>query len=239
MNKYKKISNRAWYGFLSIIIAMELAIFAGVIYLDSLMMKKPFSVAFKEFIPYSIVILITLFAFLFVMSRANKSNRSNKMLARMENDFKRQLKKSLKNKFGIASWFQINLDLNLMDSHESDIIKDLLSEIPPDNKESRYQLYATIGLYSLKNDDFKKAIKNFSLAIETNPKSIICHTWLAETYELIGDDINSINSYKRAEKISENIDPTLLDYFEEQINIVEKNGPRKSPPITGLKYGTF
>lgn len=149
------------------------------------------------------------------------------------------MKKFFKNKFGIASWFQINPDLNLMDSHESDIIKDLLSEITPENKELRYQLYATIGLYSLKNDEFKKAIENFCLAIEMNPKSIICYTWLAETYELIGDDINSINSYKRAENISENIDPTLSDYFEEQIHIVEKNGPRKSPPITGLKYGTF
>ncbi len=239
MNKYRKISNWAWYGYLSIIIAMELALFAGIIYLDSFMTKKPFSVVLKEFIPFSIIIFITLLVFLFVIFRANKSNRSNKMLAKMENDFKRQLKESIKNKFGSATYFQINPDLNLMDSHESDIIKSLLSEIPSDNRELRYLLNATLGLYSLKNDDFKKAITNFRLAIETNPTSIICLTWLAETYELIGDELNSIDSYQRAATLSKKISANLLDYFQEQKNIIEKNGPRKLPPITGIRYGSF
>lgn len=239
MKKYRKMSNLAWYVFLSIVVAMELAIFGGILLIFSYMSKKPFSIVFQEFLPFLLIILIKIFAFLYVISRANKSNRSNKVLAKMENDFKKKLKRTIKNKFGVAAYFQFNLDLNQMDLYESDILKNLLSEIPPDSKELRCQLYTTLGLYALKNDDFNNAIRNFRLALETHSNSIICLTWLAETYELIGDDLNSIDSYKRAANISENIDPALIDYYKEQINYVEKNGPRKSPPIGGLRYGTF
>ena len=188
----------------------------------------------QVFIFLSLIGAFSLFGY-FLYYLSNKSNRPNFRLAQLEDDYKEELKTTVRNKFGRAIYSQINPDLHSIDSDQSDIIKQLLSECSSNDNFLKYLLHATLGMYSLKNENEKNAIANFKSALVFNPDSIICLTWLAETYELVGDAENALAIYKRALMLS----PSIKRYFSKQIDIVENKGPRKKPPVTGFRYMAY
>jgi tetratricopeptide (TPR) repeat protein len=86
-----------------------------------------------------------------------------------------------------------------------------------DNIELKFYLYSLLGLYSIKSENVTKAIENFQMALSLRPDRIICKTWLAEAYELIGDASQAIAIYKGILAQNGNKDLMLSGYFNEQI----------------------
>jgi len=158
-------------------------------------------------------------------------------MAKLEEKFKRDLKQCIKTHLGIHALLNLNPDINQIDITQSEMISKLIETEAKDNIELKFYLYSLDGLYAIKSENVTKAIESFITAISIKSDCIICKTWLAEAYELIGDATQAIKTYD--EILSQNKDKTLSYYFAEQIKIVSEKGPRKLPPMTGLRYAIF
>ncbi len=238
MQKQTILKDRDYYKILIPIYAFGVLVFLCVLLFASWLSKKPFLEIIYELWPFLIIIPVGII-FLFILKLANRSSRKNKSIAKIENEFKKDLKLCIKQNLGKFALIDLNPDMNEMDVDQSSIIKKLLENEAKENIELKFYLYSLMGLYAIKSENVTKAIESFQTAISIRPDCIICKTWLAEAYELKGDGSQAIKTYKEILSKNGNIDSVLSVYFNEQIDIVTKKGPRKLPSMTGLRYVSY
>lgn len=77
----------------------------------------------------------------------------------------------------------------------------------------------TLGLFSIRSQQFDKAIERFKTVIEVKPDAE-SYFYLATSYENIGLKNEAIAAYKKSKEIA--ADPTLSQYIDRQIEALSK-----------------
>jgi tetratricopeptide (TPR) repeat protein len=231
-------SNKNFYKSLALAISSQCIALFGLLYFVSwLTGRSIIDILYDLWILIFTIPIVGIF--LIILKLGSRSSRNNKEMAKIENEFKRSLKKCIKKRLGKHALVNLNPDLNSIDVYHSEIIKNLIETEAKNKTELKYYLYSLLGLYSLKSDNVSKAIDSFLSATSFNPDCIMTKTWLAEAYELIGDASQAIKTYEELLDQTKKMSISLFDYFSAQIKIVKEKGPRKLPPMTGLRYVSY
>lgn len=106
------------------------------------------------------------------------------------------------------------------------------------NKALRFHIFNKLFKYHFIDENYGKSIKALKFALEIRPDDIITNVCLAETYEYIGNGEKAIETYENTKNMC-SLSSKLSSYMDEQIKRVSQKGPRKAPPIPGIRYGTF
>lgn len=77
----------------------------------------------------------------------------------------------------------------------------------------------TLGLFSMKSQQFDKAIERFKTVIDVKPDAE-SYFYLATAYEKIGLNSEAISAYQKSKEIA--ADPTLSQYIDRQIEALSK-----------------
>lgn len=143
--------------------------------------------------------------------------------------------------YGFSVYLKYRLDnLNQISSFTEDFFLILLPERPTHMDDSlTFSLYIKLAEYSLKDGAYQ--IEKFYLekALEKRPGNLVAHFRLAVVYERLGDGQRAIEHYKSTSGDSYGITDQLKRFITLQISRVAADGPRKEPPIPGLRFLTW
>jgi len=88
----------------------------------------------------------------------------------------------------------------------------------------------------IKNDDYGQAAANLDSALSIAPFDTLANIRMATVHEFLGDGPAAISSYVTAMKSLSAASEQLSTHIAAQIDRIKRNGPRKPPMITGLRY---
>jgi tetratricopeptide (TPR) repeat protein len=145
---------------------------------------------------------------------------------------------SLIRKFlGMGELVRFKLDrLNNIVTYGWDIYKKLLEHSNNKNKSNSFCLNHIAADLSRKEGDIKKERNYLLNAVASNPDDLISNFRLAVTFEREGRPEESIKYYRRALAASSNSSFELKEFINRQITRVKEKGPKKIPPVPGLRF---
>ena len=189
--------------------------------------------------PFLIIIILVLSILYLLLWKTPSSDRKYKELASLENIRENASKKKICEMLGKSIYIELNPNHTPMNIHQTDICKELLKQDDvKNNNELMFHIFNKLYKFYFIDEEYINAIEALNFALAINPSEIITNVCLAEMYEYIGKGDKAIKTYE-ATKIMCSLSSNLTKYIDNQIVIVRKKGPRKAPPITGFRYGTF
>ena len=203
----------------------------------------PFSFSSIEIVIFPILFLIievlTCFFLYRYYLKALSSDRKNKELASLENVRENESKEKICEILGKRIYIELNPNVTPMNVYQTNLCKELLKQDEVKNNNAlKFHIYNRLYKFHFIDEEYIKAIEALKSALAINSSEIIVNVCLAETYEYIGRGDKAIKTYETT-KIMCSLSSNLTKYIDNQIERVRKKGPRKAPPITGLRYGTF
>ncbi len=189
---------------------------------------------------FSIILLtFLLIIFYFYFPTPPSSNRSNRELARLEENLESTAKEVIISNLGKTLYLELNANFASINVNQTDICEKLLKlEEVSNDTELKFHIYFKLFKFFFIDESYQKSISSLNSAIEINPNNIISRISLAETYEYIGNGEKAIDAYKKLFEIN-HISNSLKNYINAQIERVVQKGPRKGPPMTGFRYMTY
>jgi hypothetical protein len=123
---------------------------------------------------------------------------------------------------------------------EEDYIKKLYEEkAENENEYLKFAIDLKLAEFSQKNENYDKERKYLTKALEKNRLNLIANYRMAISFEGADMGPDAIEYYKAALKDPQGISDQLQEFIRRQILLVEKNGPRKRPPVPGLRFITW
>ena len=175
----------------------------------------------------------------FLIFRARKSDRTNLELAGLEERQENEAKKILIDKLGKEIFLNLNPIANAMNVNQTDLCNDLLMQDEvKSNGELSFHLHLKRYWFHFVDGDYLKAIKALESALEIHSTDLITNVRLAEAYEYLGNAEKAVDIYSTIMDFS-SISSKLKEYIGRQIERVRQEGPKKAPPMPGLRYMTY
>jgi tetratricopeptide (TPR) repeat protein len=154
-----------------------------------------------------------------------------------ERQIRKQLNSMIRRYLGISEMLRFKLDhLNTIVTYGWDVYKKLLEQ-SNDRKDifNFYLNHIAADLFR-KEGDYKKE-RNFLLnAVSFCPDELITNFRLAVTFEKEGRSEDAIKYYRNALADISNSSIKLEKFIKKQITRVMEKGPKKIPPVPGLRF---
>ena len=197
------------------------------------------SVVLQFAIHILVIAAISLPLFYFLFFKDFVSNRKNKVLALLEEIQERKAKETILETLGKRIYLELNPNFNPININQINLCKDLLKqEFVSSDDHLEFYIYRKLYKFYIIDENYSGAIEALKSSLKIKPNDVISKICLAETYESIGNGEEAIKVYTEI-KDSVSNSHKLVEYVVEQIRRVEKDGPRKAPPITGFRYMTY
>ena len=192
----------------------------------------------KHIIALVIYAAVVVFISYFLILEARKSDRANLELAGLEEQQENEAKKILVDKLGKQIFLNLNPAANAMNVNQTDLCNDLLMQDEvKSNGELSFHLHLKRYWFHFVDGDYLKAIKALVSALEIHSTDLITNVRLAEAYEYAGKGEKAVDIYSTIMDFS-SISSKLKEYIGRQIERVRQEGPKKAPPMPGLRYMT-
>ncbi|MHB8066897.1 MAG: tetratricopeptide repeat protein [Desulfobaccales bacterium] len=151
------------------------------------------------------------------------------------------IRKAIIRKYGTFVFLQYLMDqTSQIRIFSEDYIVKLLEEKSENiNDDLEFAIYMKLAEFSLKNDNYEKQRAYLEKALEKNPMNLVAHFRIAVSLEGAGMEADAIKHYKAALQDPQGVSEQLKEFLQRQISLVETNGPRKKPPIPGLRFITW
>jgi hypothetical protein len=154
-----------------------------------------------------------------------------------ESLIKKRINSLIRQYLGIGELIRFKFDcLNNIVTYGWDVHKKLSEYQKNDKEPFGFYLNHIAADLSRKEGDLKKE-RNFLLsAVESCPDELISNFRLAVTFEREGRSEESIKYYRKAFAASSNSSSELKKFINRQITRVIEKGPKKIPPVPGLRF---
>ncbi len=193
----------------------------------------------KFAIPGIILGALSLPLFYFFFFKDFVSSRKNRAIAILEEKQERKAKEIILETLGKKIYLELNPNFNPININQINLCKDLLKqEFVRSDDNLRFHIYLKLYKFYIIDENYSGAIEALKSSLKIKQNDIISKICLAETYESIGNGEEAIKVYTGI-KASVSNSQKIVEYVVEQIRRVEKDGPRKAPPITGFRYMTY
>lgn len=150
---------------------------------------------------------------------------------------KKRLNSLIRQYLGIGESIRFKLDqLNNIVTDGWDVYKKLLEVSNNQKKMYHFYLNHIAADLSRKEGDFRKERNFLITAVSFCPDELITNYRIAVTFEKEGRPEESIEFYRKTLKDSSIDSVELKAFINSQIARVIKKGPKKSPPIPGLRF---
>lgn len=107
------------------------------------------------------------------------------------------------------------------------------------NENLEFAIYLKLAEFSIRNGNYEKGRIYLEKAIEKKPMNLLAHFRLAVSLEESGAGDGAIEHYKSALQDPDDLSDQLKEFIKRQISLVATYGPRKKPPIPGLRFITW
>jgi tetratricopeptide (TPR) repeat protein len=154
-----------------------------------------------------------------------------------ESLIRKRLSSLIRQYLGIGEMFRFKLDsLNNIVTYGWDVHKKLLEHSNNEKEMFHFYLNHIAADLSRKEGDLKKERNYLLNAITSCPDELITNFRLAVTFEREGRSEESIEYYKKALVGLSNSSTELKEFINRQITRVIEKGPKKNPPMPGLRF---
>ncbi len=113
----------------------------------------------------------------------------------------------------------------------------ILNDNADGDERFKFLINLHAGKIAKKRALYSKAITYLNKSVEIKPNDLVSYFILGECYEKQDAVEKAINAYKAGIQDSETVSPYLKDYVLSQIERIKTQGPKKRPPIPGLRHG--
>ena len=156
----------------------------------------------------------------------------------LDDNFEKTVNDVIIKRFGEETYLKLyQEELNQIAVDAVVICQDLLrqDEVTQD-EELKFYLYTKLAKFYIKDDQYDKALGSLKKALSIKPDNLLINMRIAEVYEWIGAKADAIGSYEAALGASPMVSLQFREYITSQIQRVKTEGPRKKPPMRGLRY---
>jgi len=108
-----------------------------------------------------------------------------------------------------------------------------------DNEDFEFTIYVKAANISPKNYNYDNQIKYLQKAIDIKPNDMVANYRMAVSFERIGAGNDAIKYYENALRDPCIKSDQLKEFILLQISRITAEGPKKKPPILGLRYLTW
>ena len=113
---------------------------------------------------------------------------------------------------------------------------DLLNEPEVEEDDNlKYAIYIMAGMTAIKLENYERGIEYLKKARLIKPDDMIACVRLAQAFERLGAAFDAIGAYESALK-DKSATPIFRRFISSQIAWIKREGPRKKPPMSGLKH---
>ncbi len=142
---------------------------------------------------------------------------------------------------GRAGFYRWYLDqLSEIPWYEGEMCQKVLMKLQNQaNDHLKLPVYVQAAKIAVRGRKYSKALEYLKQALSASPHDFVANLRQAELFEYMGLPSEAISSYEAAIEVSSPISAELRRFVSSQIERVRTKGPRKRPPITGLRRMTW
>lgn len=152
----------------------------------------------------------------------------------------KMIRSAIRKKYGVFVFLRYLSDqLSQIRTFKEDYIVNLSTIKPECAEDIEFAICIKLAELSIRNGDSENEKKYLERAIEKKPTNLLSHFKLAVYLEGVGLGTDAIDHYKLALQDPYGITNQLRKFISQQISLVENYGPRKKPPMPGLRFLTW
>ncbi len=188
--------------------------------------------------PYFFVIGFILYQVYFFRLLISGEKRSDLEFNYFKNMKNKLLFEEIKRKYGFLCYLKFRIDeYSQFRNFQTKILFDMLNY--SNSCKIGNLVYFKLAEIARLSDSTEKEKVFLEKALDSKKEDVYYNILLAICYEKLGDGIMAIKRYEMVINLCGNISEALKSYIEKQINRVKSNGPRRKPPIPGLRFLTW
>jgi tetratricopeptide (TPR) repeat protein len=154
---------------------------------------------------------------------------------RLAADFEKTADETILQKMGREAYQQLYLEELASLTLDGFFQECANNQAVKDDGELRCYILAKKANFEAKEDDYARAEECLREALALKPQTFLLWMRLAEVSERLGAGAEAISAYEHALTLAPE-KPQIMEYLRAQIRLVQTRGPRKQPPMQGLRY---
>ena len=200
---------------------------------------QPLFIIFLIAPPFGLIGLVIYQVFIFRYFRGD--HRGDFEYIYREAMIEKIIRKALLRKYGGFVFLKYFIDqTSYITIFKEDYILNLCERKPESvDEDLEFAIYMKLGEFSQKNNSYEKQRTYLAKALEKKPMDLVAHFRMAVSLEGAGMGPGAIEQYEAALNDPQGISEQLKEFIKRQILWVETRGPRKRPPIPGLRFMTY
>ncbi len=186
-----------------------------------------------------LMVILIIAIYYFLAQKIPSSDRICRELALLENEIEYESYTTITKTLGDRIYRELNPALASIDINQTDLCKELLNQNEVKNDSIlKFHIYLKLYRFYFMSESFDNALNALKSALDLDAEKIIVRIWLAEAYEYTGNGEKAIELYKSV-NIEPSVSSCISSYIDKQIERINHEGPRKAPPLSGLRYMTY